>query len=178
MLIAFRAGLDQPPVQLESEEEWTRLKFFYCLHLMDSIMVIGSEVAKADACAISSDECATSLAGRQGSFGDVLPSVVPFPLIDGTALHDPFPFLVRLLTLARKVVYSINKLEEPARADTLAALQQELADIGSLMPNELQFSIQNLQPYVLAGKSTGFIFMHVSRKGVNPRQLDRLTCFL
>jgi hypothetical protein len=106
-----------------------------------------------------------SLAGRQGSFGDVLPSVVPFPLIAGTTLHDPFPFLVRLLTLARKVVYSMNKLEEPARADALSTLQQEMVDIGSLMPKELQFSIQNLQPYVLVGKSTGFIFMHVSRIG-------------
>lgn len=87
---------------------------------------------------------------------------MPFPLIEGTTLHDPFPFLVRLLTLARKVVYSINKLEEPARADALSTLQQEMVDIGSLMPKELQFSIQNLQPYVLVGQSTGFIFMHVS----------------
>ncbi|KAI5454799.1 hypothetical protein NCC49_003682 [Naganishia albida] len=134
-------GLDRSPAQLETEEDWTRLKFFYCLHLMDSIMVIGT--------------------GRQGSFGDALPSVVPFPLIEGTTLHDPFPFLVRLLTLARKVVYSINKLEEPARADALSTLQQEMVDIGSLMPKELQFSIQNLQPYVLVGQSTGFIFMHL-----------------
>jgi hypothetical protein len=101
-------------------------------------------------------------AGRQGSFGDVLPSVIPFPLIEGTNLYDPFPFLVRLMSLARKIVYSINKLEEPARSEELTALQPELIDIGSLMPKELQFSIQNLQPYVLAGKSTGFIFMHVS----------------
>lgn len=114
-------------------------------------------------------------AGRQGSFGHVLPSVVPFPLIEGTTLYDPFPFLVRLLTLARKVVHSINDLEEPARTDALAALQQELVDIGSLMPNELQFSIQNLQPYVLVGKSTGFIFMHVSRKRINSRPPDRAT---
>ncbi|KAJ9093838.1 hypothetical protein QFC21_006209 [Naganishia friedmannii] len=118
-------GLDQPPTQLDSEEDWTRLKFFYCLHLMDSIMVIGT--------------------GRQGSFGDVLPSVVTFPLIEGTNLHDPFPFL----------------LEEPARSDELAALQPELVDIGSLMPKKLQFSIQNLQPYVSVGKSAGFIFMHL-----------------
>lgn len=101
-------------------------------------------------------------AGRQGSFGDVLPSVVALPLIQDTGLHDPFPFLVRLLTLARKIVYSINQLEETARSEALAVLQQELMDIGSLMPQELQFSIQNLQPYALVGKSTGFIFMHVS----------------
>lgn len=66
------------------------------------------------------------------------------------------------MALARKIVHSLDKLEEPTRSNELATLQQELIDIGSLMPKQLQFSIQNLQPYVLVGKSTGFIFMHVS----------------
>lgn len=66
------------------------------------------------------------------------------------------------MVLARKIVHAIGKSEEPAQLDELATLQQELVDIGSSMPKELQFSIQNLQPYVLVGKSAGFIFMHVS----------------
>lgn len=77
-------------------------------------------------------------------------------------LHDPFPFLVCTMALARKIVHAISKSEGAAQSDELAALQQELVDVGSSMPKELQFSIQNLQPYVLVGKSAGFIFMHVS----------------
>lgn len=68
------------------------------------------------------------------------------------------------MALARKIVSAISKSEEPAQQDELAALQQELMDIGASMPKALQFSIQNLQPYVLVGKSAGFIFMHVSAK--------------
>jgi hypothetical protein len=66
------------------------------------------------------------------------------------------------MALARKIVPAISKSEESAQPDELAALQQELVDVGSSMPKQLQFSIQNLQPYVLVGKSAGFIFMHVS----------------
>jgi hypothetical protein len=36
-------GLNRPPEKLESEEDWTRLKLFYSLHVMDSILVVGSK---------------------------------------------------------------------------------------------------------------------------------------
>ena len=94
----------------------------------------------------------------------MLPPVPSFPSISGTTLSDPFPFLVRIMVLARKIVHTIGKSEEQLQPEGLAVLQQELVDIGSSMPKELQFSIQNLQPYVLVGKSAGFIFMHVSIK--------------
>lgn len=44
---SFRSGLDRPPDQLESEDDWMHLKLFYCLYLMDSILVIGSEFGMA-----------------------------------------------------------------------------------------------------------------------------------
>ena len=98
------------------------------------------------------------------------PSSPPLPTMPSSGLVDPFPYLVKILGLAKAAtgILVVAADISPHQRQQLTLLQLVLNDYNMNLPNELRFETAKFQRYVPLSQGGCFVLIHVSREEEEP----------